>query len=418
MKTNMKKIKKKTIELILVSTSHGLPNAFRAENKFLKLMWLFLFLICISTGCYTVFSSINDYLQYEVVNKIEINFEMPARFPTITIINLRNPNKYVKLNEILLWCVFNNQPCNESDFTIQQDSLGFVSYTFKSRNSFFTGYFNGLHILIQLNELNNKMYDGLRIIVHNSSINPEYYAGISDKGYNLANGFYSEILIKRIFSYKLGQPYNDCLKEVNSIDSFDSELYRYILNSSNYTYRQKDCLELCMGKELYKYFKITHKIDHWLNVYLTLNMKGFSNKELNNFIYYEFKEKILNNCGTNVCPFECDTIKYELTGSLTRFSLDSLITFVTNVANSNNFLLFKNLTLNDLVYFTVYFEDSAYTSISEIPKMSFLDLIANIGGNLGLFIGISFLSFAEFIELLIEIFIILKGTHHQQGEDS
>jgi hypothetical protein len=85
---------------------------------------------------------------------------------------------------------------------------------------------------------------------------------------------------------------------------------------------------------------------------------------------------------------------------------------VTNVANS------KNLTLNDLVYFTVYFEDSAYTSISEIPKMSFLDLIANIGGNLGLFIGISFLSFAEFIELLIEIFIILKGTHHQQGEDS
>lgn len=94
---------------------------------------------------------------------------------------------------------------------------------------------------------------------------------------------------------------------------------------------------------------------------------------------------------------------------------------MTNVANSNNFLLFKNLTLNDLVYFTVYFEDSAYTSISEIPKMSFLDLIANIGGLsefLGLFIGISFLSFAEFIELLIEIFIILKGTHHQQGEDS
>ena len=87
MKTNMDKIKKKSIELILVSTSHGLPNAFRTENKFLKFMWLILFLICISTGCYTVFSSINDYLQYEVVNKIDINYEMPAHFPSLTIIN-------------------------------------------------------------------------------------------------------------------------------------------------------------------------------------------------------------------------------------------------------------------------------------------------------------------------------------------
>ncbi len=39
--------------------------------------------------------------------------------------------------------------------------------------------------------------------------------------------------------------------------------------------------------------------------------------------------------------------------------------------------------------------------------MNVLDLISNIGSNLSLFIGISFISFAEIIEILGEIIIIL-----------
>jgi hypothetical protein len=57
--------------------------------------------------------------------------------------------------------------------------------------------------------------------------------------------------------------------------------------------------------------------------------------------------------------------------------------------------------------FNVYYADSTYTTITELAKQEFLDLISNIGGNLGLFIGISFLSFAEIFELLFEIVFIL-----------
>ena len=42
----------------------------------------------------------------------------------------------------------------------------------------------------------------------------------------------------------------------------------------------------------------------------------------------------------------------------------------------------------------IYFDSQGYKYVSESPKMEFIDLISNIGGNLGLFIGISFLSFA------------------------
>jgi len=41
-------------------------------------------------------------------------------------------------------------------------------------------------------------------------------------------------------------------------------------------------------------------------------------------------------------------------------------------------------------------------------------LIARIGGNFGLFIGISFLSFAEIIEIIAEIIIILLENRQKK----
>ena len=53
--------------------------------------------------------------------------------------------------------------------------------------------------------------------------------------------------------------------------------------------------------------------------------------------------------------------------------------------------------------------------------MDIFDLISNIGGNLGLFIGISFLSFAEIIELFLETIHILlekKSFHSLNLQDN
>jgi hypothetical protein len=51
----------------------------------------------------------------------------------------------------------------------------------------------------------------------------------------------------------------------------------------------------------------------------------------------------------------------------------------------------------------VYYEDLKYTLISQSPKTDTLSLISNIGGILGLLLGISFLSFIEILEIIIEI---------------
>jgi hypothetical protein len=69
-----------------------------------------------------------------------------------------------------------------------------------------------------------------------------------------------------------------------------------------------------------------------------------------------------------------------------------------------------NITLEDLrsslVAFNIYFDSFKLTRIRQMPKRDILDLISNFGGILGLFLGLSFLSFAEIIQAICEILTI------------
>ena len=84
---------------------------------------------------------------------------------------------------------------------------------------------------------------------------------------------------------------------------------------------------------------------------------------------------------------------------------------INNSKIKSNYPAGYNITLEDLretmVQFSVFYTDFYYTHISQIPKVQLVDLVGEFGGLLGLFVGMSFLSFGELIEVLIEILIIL-----------
>lgn len=77
-KSLKQKIKKKSAELLAASTSHGLPNVFRTQRLFMKVFWLGLFIISTVSGVYTVFETVQSYLKYEVVTKIDVITEVPS----------------------------------------------------------------------------------------------------------------------------------------------------------------------------------------------------------------------------------------------------------------------------------------------------------------------------------------------------
>ena len=68
----------------------------------------------------------------------------------------------------------------------------------------------------------------------------------------------------------------------------------------------------------------------------------------------------------------------------------------------------QHLVLQDLTKVNIYFKDPEVTVIEQQPMMMPFDLVSNVGGILGFFVGMSILSMCEvfefFCELVTELF--------------
>ena len=94
-----------------------------------------------------------------------------------------------------------------------------------------------------------------------------------------------------------------------------------------------------------------------------------------------YSNNIQNECVT-YCPLECDSVlfKFETTS-----------------------ILDQNTTR-----FRIFYRSLKYTSITEKEKYTLPDFIANVGGVLGLFIGASFVSLFEIIEIIMYLLFTLN----------
>jgi len=98
--------------------------------------------------------------------------------------------------------------------------------------------------------------------------------------------------------------------------------------------------------------------------------------------YYEFKSEFSSNC-MKECPIEsCYFEKF---------------TFTT-VYKLNN---------RDYTVLSFNFGDLSTLNISQIPKTDPFTFLNNIGGGLGLFMGIAFPNLIEFFQFILEIVLII-----------
>jgi hypothetical protein len=437
------RIKDKTKQTLKETTLHGPPRIFsRGERRlFVRILWLLLFLASTAGAIYTISTQIIDYLNFEVVTQIKLIQESPTEFPTVTFYNLKSNN--LSLASILASCRFNDNDCTASDFETNTDEFGNIYYQFNNgKNSNHekiniyktkrAGIINGLSLILfagsfdhdstefasnsKLNETldyNTIISNGFHVVVQNHSIDPEYSAGISYAGINLALQFETSLIVNRIFTYKEDEPYSQCKKDLNSTKS---DIYQFMTESTSYIYRQKDCIEYCIGKYIIEKCNITSNLtkrDVLWNRYISapLVYNCITTK------YYEFIGNNLYELCLPECPLECDSIRYDVSVSASTFpnkqTSDGLIYIYNGLDFSRNNLTFEQYKSN-LVAFNVYYEELVYTQISESAKMTSIDLVANIGGVLGLFLGTSVLTFTEWIELIVEIIFILFGRDYRQ----
>ena len=123
--------------------------------------------------------------------------------------------------------------------------------------------------------------------------------------------------------------------------------------------------------------------------------------------YLKFLKKDINEYCKKECPLECNSIEYDIKVISTKFPNLKYGKYLTNNPKiKSKYPEGYNITLEDLresiLSFSIYYTDFKYTYISQSPKMRMIDLVSNFGGLLGLFVGMSFLSFGELIQILIE----------------
>lgn len=110
------------------------------------------------------------------------------------------------------------------------------------------------------------------------------------------------------------------------------------------------------------------------------------------------------------CPQECDMMSISTAVSTSDYPS---VVYASALKNNSKIRSFfgnrTNVTQDELrrnlLSFTIFYNHLIYTRYSELEKLNIIDLISSIGGTLGLFLGMSFLSFVEIIDLFLQLFL-------------
>ena len=434
-------------EILLTPCQKSIVKIIHTPHLALK-TFLVLFIL-VSTGftSYLVIQSILSYFQYEVTSISRTIYETPTLFPKEAFCN-KNPctTKYAfelyqrtgkcdvtlaldeekkltahDLNDILFFCKFNDDECVSDDFSWSFDHEYGNCYTFNSelkdlKQQALAGPLFGLQLEFYVNyyeKLSNYVYDlGAIIRIVNSSYASSEYSF----GNLVSSGFSTYFVVEREFKSILPRPYSNCQIDSSSPKFIQGlDLYN-LISQSGYFYTQQFCFYQCYQEFIVRKYNCSSA--RFLSLF---NATNCNHQEINSIMFAndDFSSIFINKNCLSACPLECDQALYKTSVSFSQMSENEY--YVQSIKTRPNLTLdFLNRTLNSqtakesIVRVNIFYESLSYTLATESPKLDGISLLGEIGGNLGLFLGISVFSVCEVIEVAIEIFFILNKRHQNK----
>ena len=189
-------------------------------------------------------------------------------------------------------------------------------------------------------------------------------------------------------------------------------MYNKILKSK-YEYNQQNCLDLCYNEIALIKCNCSDITS------ISLDSKQFCPmndeciyKVFQDYVSNTSSEYYINTYCLPLCPLECNQSSFEVTLSTTDIIPEYFAAKVQEKAKSLN-VTNRTLSLeeikNSIIKFNIFYQSMSYTVSTESPSLDIISLLAYIGGTLGLFLGISVLTFVEFVEIALAfIFRVLK----------
>ncbi len=315
-------------------------------------------LVSVSFGLFVIANTVITFLKYDVFTQTKRIVASSLLMPSVTFCFQETETK--DLNSFFDTAEFIASNGSKTNLTGEQyfdgyfgDCFKFNHFTNKSDNKLFS--FNSLDDYINFNiYLNPKInFYRLRVFLSDNYNNILDWSQYVTTSFNVKGSYI--ISIDKEVELKLEKPYNPC-KNVN-----------------DFTYRKANCMVKCKSNHFLRKYNCSVR-----NYYSIPGLSFCSEYGVSNFTEFDSECK-------EQCPQECTTNKFSL--------------FLNNLNIGSNFSEFE-------LKFKFYYLDLSYTEISQTPKISGYSLLNEIGGALGLFVGITFLSLFELFEFLFEIFLV------------
>ena len=228
-----------------------------------------------------------------------------------------------QIENMLVSCTFNYNPCSASSFTYYYDPNLGNCYTFNKglydngtlypiNNVTIPGLAYGLTLELFLgNPPNETVYeynDGVIVSINNQTSLPFTEGDIM----KAAAGEETDLIVRRNFINKLPSPYGNCLKDTTINSSFSSVFFDYIVNTLGYVYSQKYCYSLCIQNQIMNSCSCAS-----LNLPMFMNTTKICNQQFQTICAATIVKNFdatneSKNC-QNKCPYKCDTIDYGVT---------------------------------------------------------------------------------------------------------
>ncbi len=409
--SKLNKIKKLTLDLLELSTIQGVPNLIRSKRILLKIMWLICLLASIALCSFFMSETIIEFLSYPTITTVTNEYDSVTDFPIVTICNTNN--SYFNFSVFRLSFLRNSYDTWQKHFEIFSDLTYGLCFKFNSGKNLTKqsvdldqSSYSGLNFgfTFEFYIQTNNDYDRLKVFIHDQKFQP---STIANKGHFISPGVFNYFSLDRVKSERLEEPYNDCIKDVYSFKK-NRTLINY-LKENSIGYSKDECMSLCFNlmysESLTEYETcdcklglsedfITKCIDKITNSTVLVCTKKFLKK------FVRLKPFDLCN---NYCPYECDSLEY-----LISHYTDPILS--KGVINSNSvysqFNTYENLT-RIFYSINVYYNSLKYTLIAQKAKFGVYDLISNMGGTFGLFLGMTLMTFVELIEIAIQAILII-----------
>ena len=245
---------------------------------------------------------------------------------------------------------------------------------------------------------------GLALRIENSSYMSDYSL---TSGTQVSPGFHTFISVERALQLNLPKPYSNCdLPNDVPSDELPRTEFLDLFLKSPFRYSQQSCLIQCIQKFT------NHTCNCTNPYYLSLIDADPCHMGDPCPIIKAWEAFFLGDYAHTVCmpecPLECNHSEYKTSvSSLKLFgqSFADLLNeqpilsrdFVTRPASADT-------ARESVVGLIVFYGNLDYVYSTESAKIDVVGLLATIGGNLGLFLGVSILSICDLVDLLMHVY--------------